>query len=39
MVEAAWDDSTGGELDATKLKAARALEMQDYDQLEVFANV
>ena len=39
MVEAAWDDITGEELDATKVKAARALDMHHYDQLEVFDKV
>ena len=36
MVEAAWYDVTGEELDATsKLQASQALEMNHYDRLEV----
>ena len=39
MGEAAWDDITGEEVDTTKLKTVRALEMHHYDQLEVFDKV
>ena len=39
MVEAAWDDITGEEIDATRLNAARALEMQCSGQLDVFDKV
>ena len=37
MVETAWDDITGEELDAAnKLEASQDLDMNYYDRLEVF---
>ena len=36
MEESAWGDKAGEEHDATKVRAARALYMHDYDKLEVF---